>query len=32
MIKTIVTLIAGFLAGTIFGATVIRMLMERLVG
>jgi len=25
-------LVAGFLAGTIFGATIIRMLLERLAG
>jgi hypothetical protein len=32
MIKTIMTFVAGFLIGTIFGATIIRILMERLIG
>jgi len=32
MIQIIMAFVAGFLAGTIFGATVIRMIMERLTG
>ena len=32
MIREIVMLIIGFLIGTVFGATIIRMALERLVG
>jgi len=32
MIKSIVSFIIGFLVGTVFGATIIRMALERLSG